>query len=430
METCFSFSCINESKVSKLIDKLQIKKATGVNKLSCKILKFGKPALQSPLTGLINLSIRTSIFPDYLKRAQVAPLHKKNDPMDKTNFRPVSVLTTTSKLYENVLSEQLSLYYDDIFYQYLCAVRKGHGCQTTFFRLLEDWRRGGGGGGLDRHEYVAAVLMYLSKAFDCLPHDYLLSYLSAYSLRNESVQLLNSYLSGRKQQIKLNNILSSWTVIKKGVHQGSILGPLLFNVFINDIFYFIEHGTLYNYADDNTLSFSCPDFDRLIQVLQSESLILINWFHNNCMQANHDKFQAIAVGERTFEKNLVLKISDTEIKCEEVVKLLWVDIDYKLNFDQHISNLCRKAGQQLNVLKRLSPFLSRLNKLTIFYTFILSNFNYCPLAWQFCSENNSRKLEKIQERALRFVYKDFDSSYEELLDKAKPFMLEDSEQWL
>ena len=115
------------------------------------------------------------------------------------------------------------------------------------------------------------------------------------------MQLLNSYLSGRKQQVKLNNIVSSWSCNKKGVPQGSILRPLLFNVFINDIFYFIEHGTLYSYADENTLSFSCPDFDRLIQILQSESQILINWFHNNCMQANPGKFQAIAAGERTFK---------------------------------------------------------------------------------------------------------------------------------
>ena len=249
---------------------------------------------------------------------------------------------------------------------------------------------------MDRHEYVAVVLMDLSKAFDCLPHDILLSKLSAYGLRNESVQLLNSYMSDRKQQIKLNDIVGSWSVIKKGVPQGSILAPLLFNVFINDIFYFIEQRALYNYADVNTLPFSCPDFDRLIQVLQSESLILINWFHDNCMQANPDKFQATAVGERTFEKKLILKNSDNEIICEEVVKLSGIDIDYKLNFDQHISDLCRKAGQQLNVLKRLSPLLSRLNKLTIFYTFILSNFNYCPLAWHFCSENNSRELEKIR----------------------------------
>ena len=121
-------------------------------------------------------------------------------------------------------------------------------------------------GALDRHECVAAVLMDPSKAFDCLPHDILLSKLSAYGLRNESVQFLNSYLSGMKQQIKLNNIVSSWSVIKK-CYPRLNLGPLLFNVIINDIFYFIEHGTLYNYADDNTLSFSCSDFDRLIPVL-------------------------------------------------------------------------------------------------------------------------------------------------------------------
>ena len=173
-------------------------------------------------------------------------------------------------------------------------------------------------------------------------------------------------------------------------------------------------------------------FDRLIQVLQSESLILIHWFHDNCMQANSDKFQAIAVGKEHLKKKLILKISDTEIICEEVVKLLGVDIDYKLIFDQHITNLCRKAGQQLNVLKTVSPFLSRLNKLTIFYTFILSNFNYCPLAWHFCSENNSRKLEKFRNihyglcmRILILLMKNFWTK-----QKFLPFMLEDSEQWL
>ena len=176
-----------------------------------------------------------------------------------------------------------------------------------------------------------------------------------------------------------------------------LVSVLFFNIFIH-VFYFSKHGTLYNYADDNTVSFSTHDLDELIQVLQSESQILLDWFQDNSMQANPVKFQAIAVGKRTFGKILGLKISDFEIKCEEVVKLLVVDIDYQLNFDQHISSLCRKAGQQLNVLKRLGPFLSKLNRLTIFYTFILStcNFNNCPLAWHFCNEENSRKLKKIK----------------------------------
>ena len=144
----------------------------------------------------------------------------------------------------------------------MCAFRKGHGCQTVLLRLLEDWREA-----LDKNEYVATVLMDLSKAFDCLPHEILLSKLSAYGSTDEAVLLLRSYLSGRKQQIKLNDIASSWSEIKKGVPQCSILGPLLFNVFINDIFYSLEYGIVYNFANGSTIYFSSSDFDRLIQVL-------------------------------------------------------------------------------------------------------------------------------------------------------------------
>ena len=106
------------------------------------------------------------------------------------------------------------------------------------------------------------------------------------------------------------------------------------------------------------------------------------------------------------------------IECEKVVKLLGIDIDYQLNFDKHINNLCRKASQQLAVLKRIGKHLCHLSKLTIFHTFILSHFNFCPLAWHFCNAGNTKKLEKVQERALRFIYYDYTSDYETLLEKA------------
>lgn len=279
---------------------------------------------------------------------------------------------------------------------------------------MEDWKHA-----LHSNEYVAAILMDLSKAFDCLPHNILLSKLLAYGLSENSVQLLKSYLSDRKQQIKISSVVSSWANINKGVPQGSILGPLLFNIFINDIFYFIKTCTLYNYADDNTLSFHSPDFNELIKFLQREGKILIDWFSFNCMQANPEKFQAIAVGKKTFDKSPVFSFETVNITCEEVVKLLGVDIDFKLSFDQHISNICKKAAQQLNVMRRIGHNLSLLNRLTIFHTFVLSNFNFCPLAWHFCTETSTKKLEKLQERGLRFVYNDFSISYEDLLTKAK-----------
>ena len=147
---------------------------------------------------------------------------------------------------------------------------------------------------------------------------------------------------------------------------------------------------MYNYADDNTLSFSSPDYDILISTLEAESQVLIDWFKDNKMQANPDKFQVLAVGKKTFEKIHLFKFKIIYCYVKKL-KLLGIDIDYQLKFDQHISNLCRKASQQLNVLKRLGSYLTKLNKLTIFHTFILSNFNFCPLAWHFCTE---KKLQK------------------------------------
>lgn len=410
----FKFQKVTSEKVEKIINKVNVKKATGADGIPAKIVKASKSVVAPQLTSLINLTVDTGIFPDKLKEAQVTPLHKKSDPLLKSNYRPVSVLPIFSKFYEKIFEIQLYDFFDSIFNPYLCAFRRGHGCQTTLLRLLEDWRKA-----LDKNLYIAAVLMDLSKAFDCLPHEILLDKLLAYGVSPHSVSLLKSYLSDRKQQIKVNGVLSSWADIQKGVPQGSILGPLLFNIFINDIFYFVKHGTLYNYADDNTLSFSSPDYDHLISTLESESQVLIDWFKENKMQANPDKFQVIAVGKRTFAKNPSIQIQQNILSCEETVKLLGIDIDYQLKFDAHISNLCRKASQQLNVLKRIGSFLNRLNKLTIFHTFILSNFNFCPLAWHFCTEKNSKKLEKIQERALRFVYDDYLSSSETLLENAK-----------
>jgi hypothetical protein len=137
------------------------------------------------------------------------------------------------------------------------------------------------------------------------------------------------------------------------------------------------------------------------------------------MQANPDKFQAIAIGNKTHDANVVFNLENALINCDDEVKLLGVTLDFKLNFHSHITNICKKAARQLNVLKRIGNYLNRLGKLTIYHSFIISNFSYCPLTWHFCSEQNTRKIEKIQERALRFVYNDSVSPYDDLLERSK-----------
>ena len=353
-------------------------------------------------------------FPEKLKEAQVVPCYKKSNALDKSNYRPVSILPVISKFFERAINDQLVFYFSKIVHPYLSAFRSGYGCQTALLKIIEDWKNA-----LDQHKFAAAILMDLSKAFDCLPHDLLLQKLKYYGTSKSALNLIQNYLSNRKQCVKLVTALSTWQDIYKGKPQGSILEPVLFNIFINDIFYFISDSSLYNYADDNTLSYSGYDLEKIINTLEKDSLNLIDWFTSNQMKVNPDKFQAIAIGKNTQSKNISFNLNGNIIKTEDEVKLLGVTVDYELKFNSHITNICRKASRQLNVLKRMGKYLNRLGKLTIYHSFILSNFNCCPVICHFCSEANTKKMEKIQERALKFIYNENHSTYEELLAKSK-----------
>ena len=191
-----------------------------------------------------NKSVSQQQFPDRLKIAQVSPIFKTDDPFikkKKKNYRPVSVLSSHSKVFERVMFDQLSDHFENIFHTYLAAFRKGFGCQTRRLRLVENRKRE-----LDNHRYVGSILMDLSNAFDCHPHGLIVDKLSAYGLSDSACSLLQNHLSDRKQMLKLGHCKSTLLNIIKGVPQGSILGPLFFNIFLNDTFHFVEKYVIYN----------------------------------------------------------------------------------------------------------------------------------------------------------------------------------------
>ena len=222
----FDFTPVSESDILKCIKKLDPKKSTGVDLIPPKIIIAGSESLAIPIRDMANTIINRGQFPESLKLAQVTPIYKKDDPFIEKNYRPVSVLPTLSKLYERVISDQLTSHFENIFNPFLAALRLTFGCQSTLLRLVEDWKKA-----LDDNLYVGAILMDLSKAFDCLLHDLIIQKLKAYGLSNHACNLMNSCLSDRKQRVKLGNIVSQWQEIIKGVPQGSILGPLVFNIF-------------------------------------------------------------------------------------------------------------------------------------------------------------------------------------------------------
>ena len=204
------------------------------------------------------------------------------------------MLLAISKIFETAIEKQRSEHFLNIFNNFLAAFRSGYGCQSTLLRILEDWKKA-----LDNDEYLAAILMDLSKSFDCLPHDLLLLKLESYGLSKSALNLLKSYLSNRKQCVEIGQSVSEMLDIYKGVPQGTILPPVLFNVFINDISLFVENCELYNYADDNTVSISGTSLATVTKSLEVDSKSLISWFSSNKMQANPAKFQVIVIGNNT-----------------------------------------------------------------------------------------------------------------------------------
>lgn len=183
------------------------------------------------------------------------------------------------------------------------------------------------------------------------------------------------------------------------------------------MFHFFKKADLVNYADDNTVTSVQATQPLVVNILKSESRLAINWFTSNQMLANPQKFQAIFMN--SLESDIAIEIDGIKILPEEHVKLLGVNLDSKLNFEYHIQQICRKAANHLNVLKRLSPFIDLTDRMAIFRCFILCHFQYCSVVWHFCGKVSMQRMEKIQERALCFVFGDYDSDYHHLLHMSK-----------
>ena len=219
-----------------------------------------------------------------MKIANITPVHKKDEPTDKENYRPVSVLPLLSKVFERLLYDQLSDYLEKYLNTLLCGFRKTHSTQHALFKLLQAWQEE-----LDKSGFVGTILMDLSKAYDCLPHDLLVAKLEVYDIDKTGLNLIYNYLSNCKQRTKINSWYSDWYDIVRGVPQGSILGPLLFNLFINDLFLFIERTNICNFADDNTI-YSCQnDLKTILEDLRYDMVTSLRLFKENSVKINPTK---------------------------------------------------------------------------------------------------------------------------------------------
>ena len=421
----FKFKDSTPETMFKKIISLDAKKGCMKNDIPTKLLLGTNDIVSKHLSIIYNNAITLEEFPQSLKTADVTPLSKGGEKDSKKNYRPVSLTPILSKVFEKDMYEQILQYSKKFLSQFVFGYRAKHNSELCLVVMIEMWKKA-----LDEHKVAGAVLTDLSKAFDCIPHDLLIAKLHAYGFDKSSLNLVLSYLSDRTQRVKVNGIYSRKRKLSYGVPQGSILGPLLFNLFMNDIFYFVEESKLANYADDTTIYTSKDGIFPFLHALLSETEIVLDWFKKNEMKSNSDKCHMIVAENEhrpAYVSNTFLYLEKEKqlLQNEECVKLLGVWIDDNMTFEKHILTLLKKANQKLHALMRIAKYMSDEKLRILMKTFIESQFNYCPLVWMFHSRKINEKINKLHERALRVVYSDDNLTFEQLLEKDNSFDIHD-----
>ena len=302
-ETNFSFHMIDNNATVRMIKSMKMLQSKGHDGISSVLIKLINTDIFSSITVIINQTLTSGIFPDKLKMAKVTLIFKKGNTKLICNYRPISVLPVISKVFETVLQEQLTEYFitNNLFASQQYGFRKNSSTELAALELIDKLLNQ-----MNNHKIPTNFYIDLSKAFDSLQHDILLEKLAHYGLTNMAIALLKSYLSNRKQFVHLSDVRSSVRPISVGVPQGSILGPLLFNIFINDI---VKSSTKFNfilYADDTTLNSTLDCFGQdaveIQNTIVSELQNIFKWLDVNslCLNVAKSKFMLFHIPQKKF----------------------------------------------------------------------------------------------------------------------------------
>ena len=268
--------------------------------------------------------------------------------------------------------------------------------------------------GSDSGQMFGALLTDLSKAFDCLDHELLIAKLNTYGFILPALKLVHDYLSNRKQRTKVNRTYSSCLEIVFDLPQDSILGPLLFNIFLADLLFILNDAGIASYADDHTLYVITADINGAIASLEKISKALFD-------ADNADKRDLLVSSSDAVS----LRVSQYDIKNSDCEKLLGVKFDNKLTFEKHITDICRKDSRKIYALVRIAPYMDLSKRRMVMNAFFNSQFNYCPLIWMCHNCTTNRKINRLHERCLRIIYNDKQSSFKMLLEKDSSVSIHD-----
>ena len=387
-------------EIIDIVTAMNNKRSAGYDDISNFILKGIISSIADPLSYIFNKSLSSGVFPDFMKIAKVFPLFKKGDDSDICNYRPISLLSSLSKILEKLIFTRtinfLNLH--NVFTNSQFGFRQKHSTIHALLKFIDHAAHT-----IDNHSHLIGIFLDFSKAFDTINHEILLYKLSHYGIRGKALEWFRSYLQNRKQYVSLNEYSSSLEFIKCGVPQGSLLGPLLFIIYINDFCRSSDILSFILFADDSNIFFSHQNPDTLVRIVNSELKKVTQWIRANKLSLNLQKTKYMFFSNSLEDLDTGIVLDNTLLERVPHIKFLGITVDDKLSWRPHITNISTIISRNIGIINRLKFHIPLSSLLTLYFSLILPYLNYGLLAWGSAHQNLLDKLLLLQKKVIRII---------------------------
>jgi hypothetical protein len=404
----FNFNAISVEYVSKYLLSLPNDSKNDILGFDTRLLKLSAKSISASLTFLINISLTIGYCPKEWKLAKVTPAYKgKGDPLEKTNYRPLSVIAHLAKLSESVVHKQLLDYLTE--HKFISidqfAYLKRHSTQTCLHRLMDDILEN-----VNENEKTALCFLDIRKCFDTINHDLLLTKLSKYGILNKEFNWFKSYLSDRTQVVINNNIISSECTLNIGVPQGTILGPILFLLFVNDLSNVIQNANINIFADDVVVYCSDANVNNLQINMQSQMNNVFNWYQRNRLALSLEKCSVMVINNKLKVqiKDFVIKLGDTVLEQVDSMKYLGVTIENSLKWNIHINSITKKVRINNARIRRLYKIMPEHLRLQLYKSSSIPIIDYASTVWGDFSQQDLAIIQRLEHSAARAISCNYD----------------------